>query len=267
MKASFKITLAIILYTIFPLQIHSQTFAHDDTVSVYTMYGTIYADMFIGRKTANGEIYTQEKFTAAHWKFKFGTLVLVTNINTGEQVIVRINDRCPKRGVLDLTRRAANSIGIKGCQKVNVQVLPERYYERWQKQDGSASSAIKPPHKAASDGVNQNKTETKQKDSTSASPKSASVNTKKEIKKKPTTSTKYPDLYNIQICTVDNRTVANKAISKLPYYYQNKATLVTENNKITVIVNTSMQHPQAQKSMTELKQIFPESKLVKITKK
>lgn len=265
-KIFILLTIEFILATA-STPLHSQTFAHDDTISVYTMYGTIYADMFVGRKTANGEIYTQDKFTAAHWKFKFGTLVLVSNINTGQQIIVRINDRCPKRGVLDLTRRAANSIGIKGCQKVTVQVLPNRYYDVWQKQSGSTTYPIKTSSQNTSSEQKVDKTQTPLKKNTPETKNSTTPTSVKKVKKNISHTNKYPDLYNIQICTVNNRTEANRTVSKLPYYYQNKVTLIPENNKITIIVNTSMQHPQALKAKSELKQIFPDCKLVKIIKK
>ena len=99
------------------------------------MRGTMYHNKFEGRKTANGEIFNHNLFTAAHRKFKFGTLLLVTNKNTGLSVIVKVNDRCPKKTVLDMTRRAAYGIGIKGCQPVIVRVLSPTYEEEWAAQD------------------------------------------------------------------------------------------------------------------------------------
>lgn len=266
MKNLHFLIIIVSLFATSKSHVKAQTFEHNDTLSVYTMHGTIYADMFVGRKTANGEIYTQDKYTAAHWKFKFGTLVLVTNINTGQQVIVRINDRCPKRGVIDLTRRAANSIGIKGCQKVNVQVLPERYYDQWQNQNGDLSTPITPHQKKIASEKKENSTQQKQDNSTSQKQNITHRNKTEGTKKDILSHGKYPDLYNILISVVNNRTEANKIISKLPYYYQNKVSLITENNKISIIVNTSMQHPQAQKAMSELIQIFPNCKLVKLTK-
>ena len=113
----------------------AQSFALSDTVTEHNHFGTYYHDRFEGRKTANGEIFDQNKFTAAHWKIKLGTMVMVTNHNTGLQVIVRVNDRCPKHGVIDMSHRAATAVGIKGCQKVTVRILPEGYEERWEAQE------------------------------------------------------------------------------------------------------------------------------------
>ena len=67
---------------------------------------------FENRLTANGEIFCQNKYTAAHLTYKFGTLLLVTDIATKKWVIVRVNDRCPKRNILDLSKIAAKQIGI-----------------------------------------------------------------------------------------------------------------------------------------------------------
>ena len=116
-----------------PLQ--AQNYSSHDTVTEYPNHGTYYHDRFEGRKTASGEVFDQNKFTAAHWKIKLGTYVLVTNRNNGRQVIVKVNDRCPKRGVFDMSHRAAAAIGIRGCQPVTVRVLPDGYEKRWAAQE------------------------------------------------------------------------------------------------------------------------------------
>ncbi len=95
------------------LTVAGQNYDVNDTVTEYLLKGTYYHNKFEGRKTACGEIFDQNLFTAAHWKIKMGTYVMVTNRNSGLQVIVKINDRCPKHGVLDMTHRAANAIGIR----------------------------------------------------------------------------------------------------------------------------------------------------------
>ena len=127
-------TIALLL-ALLPLTSVAQHYYITDTVTEHNNFGTFYHDRFEGRKTASGEVFDQNKFTAAHWKIKLGTLVMVTNRNTGLQVIVKVNDRCPKHNVLDMTHRAANAIGIKGCQKVTVRILPEGYEERWAAQE------------------------------------------------------------------------------------------------------------------------------------
>jgi rare lipoprotein A len=60
-----------------------------------TMRASWYGPKFHGKITANGEIYDQMAFTAAHKSLKFGTLLKLTNKKNGKSVIVRINDRGP----------------------------------------------------------------------------------------------------------------------------------------------------------------------------
>jgi rare lipoprotein A len=83
-----------------------------------------YGGKFHGRKTASGETYNQNALTAAHRTLPFGTRVRVTGAN-GKSVVVRINDRGPFVGgrVIDLSRAAANSLGINGLGRVKIAVL------------------------------------------------------------------------------------------------------------------------------------------------
>lgn len=126
----------------------AQNYATSDTVTEYPNHGTYYHDRFEGRKTASGEVFDQNKFTAAHWKIKLGTYVMVTNRNSGLQVIVKVNDRCPKRGVFDLSHRAANAIGIRGSQPVTVRILPPGYEGRWAAQESRFDSVYSRLHPA-----------------------------------------------------------------------------------------------------------------------
>ena len=85
-----------------------------------------YADKFVGRQTANGETYRHDKMTAAHRSLPFGTEVRVTRVETGESVVVRINDRGPfKAGrIIDLSKRAARELGIVQAGLAEVTVRP-----------------------------------------------------------------------------------------------------------------------------------------------
>lgn len=80
-----------------------------------------------GRKTANGEKFNPNGFTAAHRSLKFGTKVRVTNLRNGRSVIVRINDRGPfiRGRIIDLAYGAAKAVGLhdSGVAKVQVAVL------------------------------------------------------------------------------------------------------------------------------------------------
>jgi len=75
-------------------------------------------------KTASGEASAPDELTAAHRTLPFGTMVLVTNIQSGRSVIVRINDRGPYgRGrIIDVSRAAARELGMIGAGTVSVRV-------------------------------------------------------------------------------------------------------------------------------------------------
>ncbi len=88
---------------------------------------SFYAQKFNGRKTANGNIYSSEKLSAACNVLPLGTWVKVTNVRNDESVIVQITDRLhPKnKRLIDLSRTAAeklNFIGM-GIIKVKLEVL------------------------------------------------------------------------------------------------------------------------------------------------
>lgn len=89
-----------------------------------------YGPGFHGRRSASGERYNQNAMTAAHRSLPFGTRVVVTNLNNGRSVVVRINDRGPfVRGrVIDLSAAAARVLGMmqSGVAPVQVQVLGEQ---------------------------------------------------------------------------------------------------------------------------------------------
>lgn len=92
-----------------------------------------YADQFVGRKTASGELYSHNKLTCAHPTLPFGTRLKVTNPQNNTSVIVTVNDRGPfsKSRVLDLSKFAAIQLGIvqKGTAYVEVVVLDGNFEE------------------------------------------------------------------------------------------------------------------------------------------
>ena len=77
-------------------------------------------------KTASGELMDPNAFTAAHRSLPFGTEVLVENLENGLAANVRITDRGPyARGrILDLSREAANKLGILQQGEANVRIQP-----------------------------------------------------------------------------------------------------------------------------------------------
>ena len=86
-----------------------------------------YGDKEHGKRSASGEVFNRNAYTAAHKELPFGTVVRVTNRENGRKVKVRINDRGPYvRGrVIDLSYAAAKSIGLvrSGVAEVKVEVL------------------------------------------------------------------------------------------------------------------------------------------------
>jgi rare lipoprotein A len=71
-------------------------------------HASYYHNKFNGRRTASGKRFDNNKYTAAHKKLPFGTIVKVTNEANGKSVVVEINDRGPFSKVreIDLSRRA-----------------------------------------------------------------------------------------------------------------------------------------------------------------
>lgn len=86
-----------------------------------------YGSDFHGGLTASGEEYDMYTYTAAHRTLPLGTVVEVTEENTGRTVMVCINNRGPfKRDrVIDLSYAAADDLGIRnrGVAAVNLRVV------------------------------------------------------------------------------------------------------------------------------------------------
>jgi len=96
-------------------------------VDLGTMRTSWYGPRFHGRFTANGEIYDQTAFTAAHKSLKFGTILKVTNPINRKSIIVRINDRGPyiPGRQLDLSKAAAEELDLltNGVKKLKVEEI------------------------------------------------------------------------------------------------------------------------------------------------
>ena len=99
--------------------------SHTGQVGWASWYGQAHE----GRKTASGERFSRSQLTAAHRSLPLGTKVQVTNLRTGQQVVVKINDRGPHRGgkrrIIDLSEAAATRVGIlaRGTARVHVVVV------------------------------------------------------------------------------------------------------------------------------------------------
>ena len=97
-----------------------------DEIGVASWYGP----GFHGKTTANGEIFDQNKISAAHRTLPMPSIVKVTNLENGLILDkVRINDRGPfaRNRIIDLSKKAAEELGFikNGVAKVRVEILED----------------------------------------------------------------------------------------------------------------------------------------------
>lgn len=90
---------------------------------------SFYADKFNGRRTASGEIFDTNGYTAAHKTLPFGTVLKVTNLDNGKSVNVRVNDRGPfvQGREIDVSKAAASELDMigSGTAKVSLEIVDE----------------------------------------------------------------------------------------------------------------------------------------------
>lgn len=98
-----------------------------------------YHDSLEGNKTASGQIFQQDKFTAAHKTLDFGTWVLVQD-RQGDDIVVLINDRLPAKSsrMIDLTTRAAEELNLikKGLERVSLKIITAHDAWVWYMENG-----------------------------------------------------------------------------------------------------------------------------------
>jgi rare lipoprotein A len=124
--------IVIILFMFVLLPAFGQDTDEESDTKPVLLYGTasFYANKFHGRKTANGDIFSQDKLTAACNVLPLGTLIRVTNLRNGRSVIVKVNDRMHSKmkRVVDLSRSAAQKLNFirSGLTKVKIEVLENK---------------------------------------------------------------------------------------------------------------------------------------------
>lgn len=88
---------------------------------------SFYSKRSDGARTSSGERLSNDSLTCAHLKYPFGSLLKVTNLSNGNEVIVRVNDRGPHgRGrIIDLSYEAARQLDFirKGITNVTVELI------------------------------------------------------------------------------------------------------------------------------------------------
>lgn len=260
-----------------------------------TMLGTYYADRFVGRKTSCGEIFRQNQYTAAHKRIPMGTYLLVTYPVTNKQIVVRVNDRCPKPGILDMTKLAVHALGINGSGRVVVTTLDaETGYRMWSIQDTLAMSeeeyyafrdrsrpkrispypisptdeendvqAPKPAKKKKKGGVNTPSTnkikagETPDTTETLLQPAAPT-----HVEELPAVKT--GALYDIELCIVNTQVAAQREAGRLPKELQDKALFRRNqlNNQVHVILAIADSRSHAVRTQAMLIDEFPDSCLI-----
>jgi rare lipoprotein A len=124
--------------------------AQDKTGNILTKVkngiASFYHDKFEGRKTATGEVFDNDKYTAACNTLKLGSFVKVTNLSNGEVVYVKVNDRMAANNqrLIDLASIAAKKLDFhsKGVAKVKLEVVsPEEGRRAIIAQNGGLSAS------------------------------------------------------------------------------------------------------------------------------
>ena len=86
-----------------------------------------YGRDFHGKPTSSGEIYDMYQLTCAHNTLPLGTMVMVTNLENGKSLELKVNDRGPfvKERIIDLSYAAAQILGMweKGTANVKVEAI------------------------------------------------------------------------------------------------------------------------------------------------
>ena len=109
-KQSFSVRPVLDTIKIDTIAIDSLLLEGNFTYKLYKnkAHASYYAKKFHGKRTASGTRFDNNKLTAAHRKFAFGTLLRITNERNGKHVVVTVTDRGPfvKGRDIDLSRRA-----------------------------------------------------------------------------------------------------------------------------------------------------------------
>ena len=96
-------------------------------IETVTGVASFYADKYHGRLTSNGETYNMYGLTAAHPSYTHNTILRVINLSNNKSVIIRVNDRMPKRPdrIIDLSYGTALELDMveDGITEVKLEIL------------------------------------------------------------------------------------------------------------------------------------------------
>ncbi|AIN73131.1 septal ring lytic transglycosylase RlpA family protein [Flavobacterium psychrophilum] len=134
-KQSFSISLVKDTVRVDTVAIDSLLVEGNFTYKLYKKkaHASYYAKKFHGRRTASGVRFDNNKLTAAHKKFPFGTRLRITNEHNGKHVIVTVTDRGPfvKGREIDLSRRAYMEMASNkngGATLVTIEVMNKKRF-------------------------------------------------------------------------------------------------------------------------------------------
>lgn len=132
-----------------PYTVRGQTFVPRaqqgyDAIGYATWYGKE-----SGNRTANGERFEAGWITAAHTTLPLPSYVEVTALDTGQRIVVRVNDRGPFAGsgrIIDLSRGAAQQLGMiaRGKALVRVRVVDPSEADKRRLREGKPARALPP---------------------------------------------------------------------------------------------------------------------------
>jgi rare lipoprotein A len=109
-----------------PYSVFGQTYTPMIDDMPYSKQGVAswYGVKFHGQKTSSGELYDMYKMTAAHPTLPIPSYARITSLESGKQVVVRINDRGPFHSsrLIDVSYTAALKLGLLGKGSHQVQV-------------------------------------------------------------------------------------------------------------------------------------------------
>ncbi len=108
-----------------PYDIGGTTYAPEDNPMYDEVgYASWYGQELAGRQTANGEMFNPAGISAAHKTLPLPSYVEVTRIDTGQTILVRVNDRGPFANdrIIDLSEGASRQLGIMDQGAVGVRV-------------------------------------------------------------------------------------------------------------------------------------------------
>jgi len=121
-----------------------------DSLFTQTGMASWYGPQYHNHKAANGEVFDMNALSAAHRTLPLNSMVRVTNLANGKNVVVRITDRGPfyEDRILDLSKAAAKEIGTytEGLSRVKIEVLeapaPLDTGGRWAVQIGAFKDSV-----------------------------------------------------------------------------------------------------------------------------